>query len=267
MKRISVYLLVFWILVNLYPFFIHSLPAMVTLRTKLLYNSLPYMAMAVVIMILGTHYNAFKLPELLKNSKTYNTIFLAVNAIVIILFVIQLTGVQIMQSVTIGLMIAIGFFAMTRANTENAFGDFAVGIAAMFFYIGVKEIPYLTAGYHYIWTDPTIWTWQQKTIVFTNNFVFIAPMIIAFFIYKFKFSKLSILYTALWAGVFLIWMVVFNFWSIGDWVERDEQILLLYHEPINWLAYFVNKLYNVTFALILVEVIKGGINCHKITAK
>lgn len=262
MKRLSLYVLIFWILVNVYPFFIHSLAAMVSPFTKTLYNSLPYLAMTTIIILLGARSNAFKLPQLLNNQKTYAGTFLAMNILVAVLFIIQLAGADIMQSVTLGLMIAVGFYTQTKANTGNALSNYGIAMAAMFFYMGAKEIPYLAVGYKFLWTDPTIWTWQQKMIAFTENAVYCVPFILVMILYKVQFTKLTAVYFTTWLAIYLIWVFKFDFWSIGNWVVENGKVSLIYHEPINWWAYFINKLYNVSFAIILVEIIKGGIVCR-----
>ena len=248
-KKIALGSVVFWLALSLCPFFRHTLGQESQL-SAIVYNLALYVPTSLLLLLVLTERRRLRPAGWLESQYFWTVVFLIAQVITggFFVYIHVLKNPIVMRGMvtTAGLAISVGMYLMTQSKTGNYFTSGILGALAVAFYAGALEIPYQIAGYYLTWGS-----WMGPAnfhIVLYEQTLLALPFIASCLLYKIRPTRLSLVSFVAWSIVFAVWIFGFDFWHI-ELFEVGKEVT--YNLPINQAAYYMNKLYCVTFALIV----------------
>ena len=257
MKKLSLGCLLFWMTVSLYPYFKHLVGAQESTLSHILYGIALVVPLVSMLILIDIHRKGEHAKGWLNSPIMWNGLFLAAQLVVLAFLIhTQVLGNFIAMrgtSMSAGLALSIGMYLMNHLDLGSQFENGLLGFLGVTFFMGALEIPYQIAGYALLWGD---WvTWGNMSVVFIEQAMLAVPFMVIMVTYNIRPTKISYAGLIAWAAAFAVWLWVFDFWHISTWIIQYEPTLkveTVLNTPINWPAYFMNKVYCVTFAIIVI---------------
>lgn len=258
MKKFSLYSIFFWMAVNLYPYFTHDvgMESMWSLILYIMAVDLPMILLAILIFTQRGKLNLSKWFPWLESQKFWIGLFLSVQVmfLMIIIYTRLLGNYMPMRGApwTAGLALSLGMYLMLQYRTGSILTNGIMGLLSTAFFMGSLEIPYQIVG------KLISWTWVTPGVLFLillEQVLLILPFCVGMRLYKIQPTLLTWLGLIAWATILAIWVGVYDYWSIGIWSPDKPGVL---NTPINWGAYFMNKLYVVAFAVFTLGFLPKG---------
>lgn len=260
-NRILVVLFALWAVMHTFAHFIHPIEGTANYITELLYKTSVYAPSIMLLALVADHYgkqNRKVFPKFIMrwlNSYRLWMILYTVGLIAVSLFIIwtQILGHYICYRgliTPLGMLIIVAMFMLHNFKDKIGVWQAAcVGMMSVGFVIGGWELPYQALSYSLRvagWSNPLA-TQENFIIIMTEQLRYVVPLLIVCPVLGLRPTKWTVVCFGLFALLWSVWYLVFDFWSVVIWSNERQELLL--NTPIRWGVYHIVKAGQVFFIL------------------
>ena len=204
-----------------------------------------------------------------------NAFILVCYLLLVALVVLQIYSMNVMQIAARGSLLSwCSMISLTMAITyklRNMPSPIAIltALIASFWVIGFFEIPYQACRYYFADYNLTM-DMQNLNAVLARQTLFTIPFIIAFFAWRIKITKASLVCIAAFTILWIIWLVPGHFRTLYI-VDLDiSTVKSIFPEQVDWLWYSVGKMCKTLLTVFVLflnydNLTKGG-KCETISS-